>query len=98
MDKSEIDPTVLKQLHKLEQKYEAMGQDLSSYLDGLLHGMEPSQFLQFRMSLLPASGFQSAQYRLIEIGATDLSQWWSFEDRPEVIDETDLETLYKHVY
>ena len=35
-------------------------------------GMEKDQFLRFRMALLPASGFQSAQYRKIEICSTDL--------------------------
>ena len=37
----------------------------------MVDGMEKEQFLQFRMSLLPASGFQSGQYRMIEIYATD---------------------------
>ena len=39
----------------------------------MVHGMEKEQFLKFRMSLLPASGFQSAQYRMIEICATDIN-------------------------
>lgn len=158
MQKTETDPRILEQINKLEKKYEVMGQDLSSYLDGLLYadyltywdyihldtllslqspktsfpdekvfiiyhqitelyfrmvllemeqisenqnitseffisrlnriiryfkhlinsfdimvdGMEPEQFLKFRMSLLPSSGFQSAQYRLIEIASTNL--------------------------
>jgi len=37
MDKREFDQKVIGQLEKLEQKYDAMGQDLSSYLEGLLH-------------------------------------------------------------
>src|SRR5436190_4345706 len=155
---SSLDPKLQQLLQKLQQKYAVMGQDLSSYLDGLLHsdyltywdyihldtllslqnpkthfpdervfityhqitelyfslvlweidqiaernpldesffverltrivryfknltesfeimtdGMEHDQFLKFRMSLLPASGFQSAQYRLIELCSTDL--------------------------
>ncbi|MGI9544634.1 MAG: tryptophan 2,3-dioxygenase family protein, partial [Cyclobacteriaceae bacterium] len=60
--------------------------------------MEPEQFLQFRMSLLPASGFQSAQYRLIEIGATDLDQLWAADERPDQVDEKDIETIYQHMY
>ena len=36
----------------------------------MIKGMEREQFLQYRMALLPASGFQSAQYRMIEIYAT----------------------------
>ena len=35
-------------------------------------GMEREQFLKFRMALLPTSGFQSAQFRKIEIVSTDL--------------------------
>ena len=38
----------------------------------MVDGMEKEQFLKFRMALLPASGFQSAQYRLIEISSTDM--------------------------
>lgn len=38
----------------------------------MVKGMEKDQFLKFRMSLLPSSGFQSAQYRLIEISCTHL--------------------------
>ncbi len=51
---------------------------INCYFDNLIRsfevmvaGMEPEQFLKFRMSLLPASGFQSAQYRMIEICSTD---------------------------
>ena len=34
-------------------------------------GMEYDQFLKFRMSLLPASGFQSGQFRMVELFSTD---------------------------
>src|SRR3982751_5264583 len=34
---SSLDPRLQEQLQKLQQKYAVMGQDLSSYLDGLLH-------------------------------------------------------------
>ena len=36
MDDS-ADPNLTEQLKKLQAKYDAMGQDLSSYLDGLLY-------------------------------------------------------------
>jgi tryptophan 2,3-dioxygenase len=167
MEKPPLDPSLIDQLAKLQQKYDVMGQDLSSYLDGLLYsdyltywdyihldtllslqtpktrfrdekvfiiyhqitelyfnlilweieqvsfqpsitsdfflermerivvyfqqlensfgvmlrGMEKDQFLKFRMALLPASGFQSAQYRLIEICSTDMINLVSAEDR-----------------
>ncbi len=38
----------------------------------MINGMEREQFLRYRMALLPASGFQSVQYRMIEIYATPL--------------------------
>ncbi|MHA6247879.1 tryptophan 2,3-dioxygenase family protein [Pontibacter sp. CAU 1760] len=52
---------------------------INRYFDNLINsfevmveGMDPKQFLQFRMALMPASGFQSVQYRMIEIASTDL--------------------------
>lgn len=45
--------------------------NLTHSFEVMVDGMEPEQFLKFRMSLLPASGFQSVQYRMIEIYATD---------------------------
>jgi tryptophan 2,3-dioxygenase len=44
---------------------------LTGSFDVMVDGMEKEQFLKYRMALLPASGFQSAQYRMIEIYATD---------------------------
>jgi tryptophan 2,3-dioxygenase len=44
---------------------------LTNSFDIMVDGMEREQFLQYRMALLPASGFQSAQYRMVEIYATD---------------------------
>jgi tryptophan 2,3-dioxygenase len=164
------DQSLEEQIQKLRQKYAAMGQDLSSYLDGLLYsdyltywdyihldtllslqtpktsfkdekvfivyhqitelyfnlvlweiqqivdqpsldekffcqrldriinyfrqlvnsfgimvdGMDRDQFLKFRMSLLPASGFQSGQYRMIEICSTDLINLVSATERQAV--------------
>ncbi len=37
----------------------------------MIAGMEREQFLKFRMALLPSSGFQSVQFREIEIVSTD---------------------------
>jgi len=37
----------------------------------MTEGMEREQFAKFRMALMPSSGFQSVQYRLIEIASTD---------------------------
>ena len=179
-----LDPILNEQLKKLQQKYAVMGQDLSSYLDGLLHseyltywdyihletllslqnpktslpdekvfiiyhqitelyfnlilweieqiaereaidekffiqrldriinyfrqlessfgvmvdGMEKDQFLKFRMSLLPASGFQSAQYRLIEICSTDMINLVNVHDREAMKEYSDLELQAENLY
>lgn len=184
MDKSEIDPKIVDQIKKLEDKYEAMGQDLSSYLDGLLYsdyltyweyihhdtlmslqtpktgfkdemifivyhqqtelyfklvlweldqisllksgdddvfldkinrinryftiledsfsvmieGMEREQFLKFRMSLLPSSGFQSAQYRLIELSCTDLINLVGIESREKFTNYDPVKELIDNIY
>jgi len=50
----------------------------------MVDGMEPEQFLKFRMALLPASGFQSAQYRMIEIASTDLSNLVNSSEREKI--------------
>ncbi|MEP0273542.1 tryptophan 2,3-dioxygenase family protein [Ekhidna sp.] len=184
MDEKKIDENILQQLTKLEEKYEAMGQDLSSYLDGLLYsdyltywdyihldtllslqtprtaipdekifilyhqvtelyfrmilnemeqavftdpigektflkrlkrvnryldhlidsfdvmtdGMDQDQFLAFRMALLPASGFQSGQYRKLEIYSTDFKNLVNKDKRDELKNEQDLAKLYEFLY
>lgn len=183
MDKS-LDPALLEQVKKLQQKYAVMGQDLSSYLDGLLYsdyltywdyihldtllslqnpktqfpdekifivyhqitelyfnlilweieqishhqsltekffiermrrvvcyfqqleasftvmvdGMEREQFLKFRMSLLPASGFQSAQYRLIEICSTDAINLVNAQERASLQEYSDMDEQIQKLY
>ena len=37
MEPSSLDPKLIQLLQKLQRKYDVMGQDLTSYLDGLLH-------------------------------------------------------------
>lgn len=179
----EISPEIKQRLEQLQEKYAAMGQDMASYLDGLLYadfltywdyihldtllslqspktsfpdeeifimyhqitelyfklalheckqitehpdldatffsnrvkrinsyfealtqsfeimvqGMEKEQFLKFRMSLLPASGFQSGQYRMIEIYSTDFIRLVE-KDQREALANADLETQFEHIY
>lgn len=176
-------PDIINKINKLQEKYEAMGQDMASYLDGLLYadfltywdyihldtllslqspktpfpdeeifimyhqitelyfklvlhecrqiaehenltsefftarvkrinayfnalttsfelmvnGMEKEQFLKFRMSLLPASGFQSGQYRMIEISATDFTQLVDKSKREELKNAT-IDTKFEFLY
>ena len=59
--------------------------------------MEKEQFLKFRMSLLPSSGFQSAQYRLIEISCTHLINL-THKDEREGLRASSLEDMAQHFY
>lgn len=178
-----VDKSLLEQLKKLQAKYDFMGQDISSYLDGLLYsdyltywdyihletllslqnpktsfpdekvfiiyhqitelyfklvlleieqiagrenidarffmerverivryfknlensfdimvkGMEKDQFQKFRMALLPASGFQSAQYRFIEIGSTDMINLVAMDER-EALRNADIREMVEKLY
>lgn len=181
----DLSPDVLQRVRQLEEKYAAMGQDMASYLDGLLHadyltywdyihldtllslqnprtpipderifilyhqitelyfrlildaieqlthsaeapalalfkrqmtrinryfqqlidsfdimvdGMDREEFLRFRMSLLPASGFQSVQYRMIEIASTDMRQLVHVSKREHTADIHNVRLLYAGLY
>ncbi|WP_158800596.1 tryptophan 2,3-dioxygenase family protein [Pedobacter sp. L105] len=63
----------------------------------MVNGMEKEQFLKFRMSLLPASGFQSAQYRMIEISSTDFNRLVDKTKREELLNAT-LEEKFEHIH
>jgi tryptophan 2,3-dioxygenase len=183
MEDNAVDSQLFEQLKKLQAKYDYMGQDLSSYLDGLLYsdyltywdyihvdtllslqnpetsfpdekvfilyhqitelyfklilleieqiatrqniddkffiervtrivryfknlensfdimvgGMEKEQFLKFRMALLPASGFQSAQYRFIEFGSTDMINLVAMDERDN-LRHADIATMLDKIY
>jgi tryptophan 2,3-dioxygenase len=78
---------------------------VNMYLDQLISsfavmwkGMEREQFLKFRMSLLPSSGFQSAQYRVIEILATDVHQLLNIDVRKKMKAEKNIDILFDNLY
>jgi len=66
--------------------------------DVMIMGMEREQFLKFRMSLLPASGFQSAQFRMIEIHSTPLNHLAPPNIRGNFSEENPIETLFENLY
>jgi tryptophan 2,3-dioxygenase len=61
-------------------------------------GMEVDQYMKFRNTLTPASGFQSAQYRLIEFASTDLINLIDFRFRATIDRNTPYEHAYEHLY
>jgi len=184
MDASSLDPKILEKINQLQEKFEASGQDMVSYLEGLLYadyltyweyihldtllslqqpktsfkdekifiiyhqitelyfnlilseleqladqhsvseqffssrlervilyfdqlissfavmwkGMEKEQFLKFRMSLLPSSGFQSAQFREIELMATDAYRLVALSKRDSFNRKSTAKELFAHLY
>ena len=60
--------TLMMRLKRINRYFD----NLIDSFDVMVDGMDPQQFLKFRMSLMPASGFQSVQFRMIEICSTDL--------------------------
>ena len=71
---------------------------LISSFSVMIKGMEREQFLQYRMALLPASGFQSAQFRMIELYATPLENLVHVLDREQLSPGVSIEDLYEHIY
>jgi tryptophan 2,3-dioxygenase len=70
---------------------------LTTSFEVMVDGMEKEQFLKFRMSLLPASGFQSGQYRMIEICATDFIRLVDKSKREELSTAT-IEEQFENIY
>ena len=93
-DKKDIDKAFFEaRLKRIINYFESLTQSFSIMVDG----MEKEQFLQFRMSLLPASGFQSGQYRMIEIYATDFINLVAKDEREKLKSES-LELQYRQIY
>tara|TARA_R110000851_G_scaffold121615_1_gene250516 strand:- start:739 stop:1698 length:960 start_codon:yes stop_codon:yes gene_type:complete len=71
---------------------------LISSFSVMIKGMQREQFMQYRMALLPASGFQSAQYRMIELYATPMENLVYFSERDNFSSKNSIEELYEHIY
>ncbi|CAM3468517.1 Tryptophan 2,3-dioxygenase [Flavobacterium longum] len=61
-------------------------------------GMELEQYMKFRNTLTPASGFQSAQYRIIEFASTDLINLIDHRFRATIDRNTPYEHALEHLY
>ncbi|CAM3942777.1 tryptophan 2,3-dioxygenase family protein [Flavobacterium weaverense] len=61
-------------------------------------GMDVDQYMKFRNTLTPASGFQSAQYRLIEFSSTDLINLIDHRFRDSIDRSTSYDFAFEHLY
>jgi tryptophan 2,3-dioxygenase len=71
---------------------------LTTSFDIMGDGMEVEQYMKFRNTLTPASGFQSAQYRLIEFASTDLINLIDYRFRATIDRNTPYEHALEHLY
>jgi len=86
---------VVERVGRINAYYKAL---ISSF-SIMIKGMNKSEFLRYRMALLPASGFQSVQYRTIELYCTPLENLiHPGFDRDPASGDQDLDTLMDHLY
>ena len=71
---------------------------LTTSFDIMGDGMSIDQYMKFRNTLTPASGFQSAQYRLIEFGSTDLINLIDNRFRATIDRDTPYSHAFEHLY
>ncbi|MBT5147109.1 MAG: tryptophan 2,3-dioxygenase [Flavobacteriales bacterium] len=87
---------LLERVRRINRYFEA----LTSSFDIMVDGMDQGEFLKFRMSLLPASGFQSAQYRKVEIYSTTLDRLSHKNHRDKFAGYSlkDIPLIFDHLY
>ena len=71
---------------------------LSNSFSVMADGMEREQYLKFRNTLTPASGFQSAQYRKIEFASTELINLIDARYRDTIDRNSPFKNAYDHLY
>jgi tryptophan 2,3-dioxygenase len=94
--KESLDPLFFAdRIMRINRYFEALTHSFEIMVDG----MEKEQFLKYRMALLPASGFQSAQYRMIEICSTDFINLVEKDVRQEFLQKNaPLEEMFDFIY
>lgn len=93
-DKDQTAEFFTQRIHRINNYFKAL---ISSF-EIMINGMEREQFLNYRMSLLPASGFQSAQYRMIELYATPMENLVHYTVRDQFSADDSLDDLYENIY
>ena len=71
---------------------------LATSFNIMREGMEVAQYMKFRTTLTPASGFQSAQYRMIEFASTELINLIDYRFRKTIDRNTPYEHAFEHLY
>ena len=97
--KEQLEPGFFKErIRRINEYFRA----LTTSYSVMEFGMEKEQFLRFRMALLPASGFQSAQYRKIEICSTTMNNLVHLNHREKFAntdsDENGIREMFQFIY
>ncbi len=94
-EKKEIDARFfIERVSRINRYFEAL---IKSF-EIMISGMDRSEFMKFRMSLLPASGFQSAQYRFIEMYSTDFINLVHKDVRKNYTANSSITEMYENIY
>lgn len=97
--KEQLEPGFFKErIRRINEYFRA----LTTSYSVMEFGMEKEQFLRFRMALLPASGFQSVQYRKIEICSTTMNNLVHLNHREKFAhtdsDENGIRQMFQFIY
>ena len=94
-DKEELTPDFFaERLNRISRYFDM----LSSSFEIMGDGMEVEQYMKFRDTLTPASGFQSAQYRMIEFASTELINLIDIRFRATIDRNTPFSHAFNHLY
>jgi tryptophan 2,3-dioxygenase len=94
-DKEDLTPAFFaERLNRISRYFDM----LSSSFEIMGDGMEVEQYMKFRDTLTPASGFQSAQYRMIEFASTELINLIDIRFRATIDRNTPFSHAYDHLY
>jgi len=101
----EIDQISLSKEEITAEKFSKHLMRISRYFDMLCssfsvmgEGMDVDQYLKFRNTLAPASGFQSAQYRKIEFASTELINLIDVRFRDTIDRNSSFKNAFDHLY
>lgn len=83
-----------KHLNRISRYFDMLSDSFTVMGDG----MDVEQYMKFRDTLTPASGFQSAQYRKIEFASTELINLIDFRFRKTIDRNTPYEYAFDNLY
>jgi tryptophan 2,3-dioxygenase len=83
-----------KHLHRISRYFDMLANSFTIMGDG----MDVEQYMKFRDTLTPASGFQSAQYRKIEFASTELINLIDFRFRKTIDRDTPYSYAFDNLY